>query len=129
MPKWETDGPNQRFAYTAEAAISAYQVVKEGAADGGVAVCTATDQPLGVAPLDIAWGVKGPVQLWGIARGRVTGAVTRGHFVGPAAAGKATSIGATIDNTEKVLGMALEAAAADNDVISVLLRQGTGPAA
>lgn len=129
MPAYETDGPNQRFAYQAEAAISAYQIVKEGAADGGIAVCTGSDVPLGVAPLDIASGVLGPVQLFGIAKVRMSGAITRGHWVGPAAAGKGVSLGATVDNTEHALGRALEAATADDDVISVLILQHSGPSA
>lgn len=126
MPHWDTDGL-ARFSYGAEEDIAAHLIVKEGTADGDVGVCDAADKPLGVSPQAIASGDKGPVILAGIALVTMSGAITRGHYVGPAANGKGVSLGATVDNTKHALGKALEAATTDGDVISVLILPYSGP--
>lgn len=80
-----------------------------------------TDEHLGVALTTQVAGEVVAVQAWGIARCVASAAISVGDKVMFATGGKvATASGATA----KVLGIALEPAAADNEVIPVLLAGG-----
>ncbi len=86
-----------------------------------VASAGITDEHLGLAVTTQAAGEVVAVQMWGVARCVASAAISVGDKVMFAAGGKvATASGATA----KLLGIALEAAGADNDVIPVLLAGG-----
>jgi len=116
--------------FLAGAAITRYQVVKVGAADNTVipAVDDAASM-LGVAMRPAASGAQVPVQINRIVKCIASAAVTRGTVVTGAAAGK---IATYVDNAgvqDFYLGEALESAAADGDVISVMMMPGTNTGA
>lgn len=113
---WEDTGTIAPL--TAGAAITLNRFVKVGAADNQVILCAAaTDIPLGVAKTTVASGAGVGVQLNGVARMEAGAAITRGAQVGPDATGRAIAAIAT----SGVGGIALEAASAAGEIISVAL--------
>jgi len=68
-------------------------------------------------------GQPATVGIFGVSKVVANAAITRGAQVSSASNGKAT----TALTTHRVLGIALEAAAADGDIISVLLKVNGAP--
>lgn len=111
--------------FAAGAAIGANLIVKFGADDDTVIVAAAaTDSLLGVVHLGPASGEPVDVMTHGIADVIAGGAITRGALVTSDAAGKAVAAapGAGVNN--RVLGVAMRSAVA-NDIIPVLLQPGS----
>ncbi len=105
---------------TADAAITQYRIVK--VTSSGVDVSTAdTDKILGVAKLTVAITEQCPVQISGTAKVTASAAISVGDYLTATTAGKAA---ATTTDKKRVIGIALEAAAADGDIIEVLLMPG-----
>lgn len=80
------------------------------------ALCAAGVKALGVCNADTAVGLEAPVTAIGIALVTAGAAVAAGAEVESNAAGKAITLAAGVSN-----GYALDAAAADGDVIRVLV--------
>ncbi|MDD5249648.1 MAG: DUF2190 family protein [Rhodocyclaceae bacterium] len=113
--------------YNAEAAISAYRIVKHGTADSGVvAAAAATDALIGVTQeLGPASGERCDVQMTGIAYVEAGAAITHGVFVTSDSVGRGVAAAPAAGVNNSVIGRALEAASAAGDVIRVLLANGT----
>lgn len=97
--------------------IGAFLVLKLRVADGPDAVevtAADTDVPCGVAAAAIANGSNGDRAIRGRARVVAAGAITAGDRIAPTANGKVQ----TAASGDVVLGQALDAAAADGDVIT-----------
>lgn len=106
-------------SFTAGAAITRNRAVKMSGANV-IHTAAITDVAIGVATQDADSGKQVEVQLFGKAKIVAAAAITAGVEVMPdsGGAGKvATAAGATAVN----MGVALEAAGADGDVIAVLL--------
>ncbi len=115
LPKTGTDAA---FTLTTSAAVTGGRLV--GVSGAGTVAHTADDSAVtaGVAATDAASG--DPVTIYprgGIHRLTAAGAIAAGARVAPAAAGKIQTIGSKTNP----IGTALKAAAADGDVIDVLL--------
>lgn len=116
--------------FKAGAAIGQYRAVKQGAAAHEVIATTAfTDIVMGVAQVSAAAAEdQVPVQIGGVAKMVAGAAIALGAQVMPQASGAGkviTAAGATAVSC----GVALEAAAADGDIISVrLIPNAAGPA-
>lgn len=112
LPKFK---PGQSVTYKASAAITGGQLVEvTGNRTVGPAAADSA-KVVGVAGFDAAIGDDVTVFWGGVQRLTALGAIAAGATVTAAAAGKATTGG-----TNKI-GTALEAAAAANDVIDVLV--------
>lgn len=111
-------------SFTAENDLSAKQffLMELGASAGQVDVCDgATDRVVGVLINKPEAGEVAEVQVFGIAKAVASAAITKGATVGTTNAGKLVAKTADADF---ICGIALEAAAADLDVISILLTPG-----
>lgn len=101
-----------------------YHIVKLAA--GGIAVAAAaTDNPIGVLRRNANLNEVCDVRIVGIAEVKAGAAVAKGAEVMSDAAGKAITYAAGANNM--VVGIALKAAAADGDIIPVLLGIYDGP--
>lgn len=112
LPKFK---PGQSVTFKASTAITGGRLVE---VTGNRTVGTAgvdSAKTIGVAGFDAAIGEDVTVFIGGVQRLTAAGVIAAGAPVTAAAAGKATTGG-----TNKI-GIALEAAAADNDVIDVLV--------
>lgn len=108
----------------AEAAISLkHALVTQGTADDEVALCGASDIPLGVVPTTCAIDESVPVELLGGNGSTIVGiaseAITAGERVFAAASGKLQDLPAGAGTYYQV-GIALTAAAADGDEIEIM---------
>ena len=112
LPKFK---PGQAITRTASATITAGQMVTVA---GAVAVADSTTW-LGVASHDAVSGQIFGVYADGVQRCIAAGAVAAGDRVKCAAAGKVTTLTAGSDAYDRLVGIALEAATADGDVIAV----------
>lgn len=108
----------------ADAAISErYLLGKIGSSSDRVAICGASDTPVGVITDEAsAAGEAVSVSLLGSARGTVrmvaSAAIVQGALLEPAASGRVQTLGAGA-GTHHVVGRALDAASAAGDVIEV----------
>jgi hypothetical protein len=94
-------------------------------ASGKAAVMAAiTDLPIGVTRDSAKAGETVPVVVGGVATILASAALSEGALVGSTNAGLAKSIAAGTDTTQYIVGHALEAATAANDLVSVLLTIG-----
>ena len=103
------------------------ELVKLNAAGRVVKTAAISDVAIGVVAQNIKEtgnGIEIPVAMLngsGVLKCKVSGAVTRGHYINPEGTsgdhGKAESAGATPTANDFVVGRALEAAAADGDII------------
>ena len=119
MAEYNFAGSNP-ITFKAGAAVPKYRMVKVGAAENEVIHTTAiADVALGVALETVASGEFVPVQILGIGKCVASAAVTLGDklMLTATGAGKvSTSAGAANE-----VGIALQAATADGDVIMVAL--------
>jgi predicted RecA/RadA family phage recombinase len=112
LPKFK---PGQAITRTATATITAGQMVTTA---GAVAVADSTTW-LGVASRSVTTGMTFGVYADGVQRVTASAAVAVGDRVKCAAAGKVAVLTAGSDAYDRLVGIALEAAAADGDVIAV----------
>lgn len=114
-----TQTPTFSITRKANADLSAKQYLfMELVAGGKVDTCGATtDVAVGVLQNDPKSGELASVAILGTSKVVAGGAITEGDFVSPTAAGKAQTTVAT----QYPRGIALEAAAADGDIIEILL--------
>lgn len=115
LPKFK---PGQAVTFTASVDVAGGRLVAvTGPRTVGLAAADSA-AVVGVAGFDAKAGERVTVftRAGGVHQLTAAGAIAAGAQVSAAAAGKAQTIGAT----ENPIGLALEAAAADNDVIDVL---------
>lgn len=113
---WEDTG--QIAPLTAGAAIAALVFVKVGASDNNViTVAASTDTPVGINKLAAASGAAAGIQISGVSRVLCGAAVTRGSKLMSDASGRVINFVAGAGNT--MVGIALEAGAAANSIISI----------
>ena len=104
----------------ADAAITIGQILKATATGCDVATAN-TDILLGVAMTNAAAGEMVTVRVLGIARVQASAAITLGDRVTATTAGQAVT---TTTDKQTIIGRALEAATAQNDLIAVFLTPG-----
>src|SRR4051812_6486256 len=102
---------------TADAAITAYQAVK--ITSTGIDVATAaTDAIVGVAQIGVAIGEQCNYRFIGTTKAIASAAISAGAKVTATTGGKVVT---TTTDHHVVLGIALEAAAADGDLVEIQL--------
>ncbi len=113
--------------FVAAAAIPAFTLVALAAADDQVqAAAAATDLVIGaVQDVSPAIGERVDVSVVGITYIRAGAAVTRGKRLMSDASGRVIEAAAAAGSNVNTVGVAMEAATAAEDVIRVLLVQGT----
>lgn len=107
------------ITFTADAAITAGQVVFISANRQVTPTSGASSAVIGVAATDAADGEKVTVLVGGVVKVVAAGAISAGALVVSAAAGKVDTIAA--NTFDKLVGRALTSAAEDGDVIEVRL--------
>lgn len=105
----------------AGAAVTAHRAVKISAADTCIQSAAIADGAIGVALVTAASGEWFPVQVRGVAKLEAAAAISAGDEVMVQAAAGDGSIDVAAGATAKSIGVALEAATADGDLIAVLL--------
>jgi len=117
---YEIAGQDYSFPAAADLSGNQYYFVEIGAT--GVTVCdAATDIPLGVLQNKPGSGAAAAVRVTGISKVIAGGAISVGNPVGTDASGRARALTPGTDTTAYIRGIALEAASAANEIISVLL--------
>ena len=86
---------------------------------GVISVAAATDVPVGVLLNAPTSGKTAEVAVSGIVKLKASAAITAGALVGTTSTGTAVALTAGTDTTKYVLGQALTAAGAANDIITV----------
>ena len=104
----------------ADAAVTAYNVIKVTSTGCDVAT-GATDKIIGVAQATCAAAEQAVVRFGGTSKVIASAAVSAGDRVTATTSGKVVT---TVTDHQTIVGMALEAAAADGDIIEVLLTPG-----
>lgn len=94
-----------------------------------IPVAAATDVPVGVVVNNPTSGKTAEVVVSGIVKIKASAAIAVGAPVGTTAGGLAVTLVRGTDTTKFICGMALTAATAANDVITVLLIPATAKAA
>ena len=94
-----------------------------------IPVAAATDVPVGVVVNKAANGKTAEVVVFGIVKLVASAAITAGAKIGTTSAGLAVTLVSGTDTTKFICGMALTAATAANDIITVLLVPATAKAA
>lgn len=111
------------LTFTTGADVVAHRLVKLSSGNVIHNTATATDDPIGVTERDADSGdnvaVK-PVNYSGTVEITAAGAISQGADVYAAAAGKVQAL-PTAAGTYRKIGIALEAATADGDIIEILL--------
>lgn len=109
------------ISFIAGGSITKDTLVKMDTTAGQVVVTTAiTDMAIGAALKTVSSGEIVPVQIFGVAKLTAKAAITTNVEVMPDGAGGG-KVAASSGATARSIGVALEAAGADGDVISVLL--------
>lgn len=109
-------------SYLAEAAISAFTIVRAGAADYGVVAASAvSDRIVGVTTeIDAALGERVDVVHEGIADLKIGGNVARGDFLTTNASGQGVTAAPAAGTNNQIIGKAL-ISGVSGDVIPVLI--------
>lgn len=116
-------GLDVSFKANSSFASKQFYAVELTTTEGTVDVCNAAgDTVLGVTQDNPASGAASSIRITGITKWVAGAAVTIGDVVGTDASGKCVT--KTAANGTKGAGRALSAAAADGDIISVLLTPG-----
>lgn len=111
--------------YSAGGAITAFRLVKFSTTETVVLAAAATDFLLGVAnEAGAASGERQDVVLSGIAFVEAGAAFSLGALITSDASGRGIVAAPSAGTNNRVVGLALEAAAAAGDVVRVLLCQG-----
>lgn len=112
-------------SFTAAAAISAYRIVKFSAADTLTPATAVTDSMVGVcSDVAPALGERFDAVLLGIAFVEAGAAIALGAMVTCDGVGRGVTAAPAAGVNNRVIGVALEAAAAAGDVVRVLLEPG-----
>lgn len=116
-----TENPIQVLSFKAAADLSAaqFKAVKVDS-NGEIALCGDGDSFIGILQNDPTSGNAGDVMTYGKSKAIASAAIAAGALVTTAALGKVK----TADGEDKIFGVATIAAAADGDIISVLLLTG-----
>lgn len=110
----------------AGAALSAFRILKYSAADTVVLGAAATDSLIGVSnEVGAASGERQDVIFTGVAFVEAGAAITLGAFVTSDATGRAVTPAPAAGTNNRIIGIAMEPAAAAGDVIRVLIQQGS----
>lgn len=115
-------------SYVAEAAVTAYCVVKCGAAAGGVVLAAAaTDALIGVADNLGQATVNARVDVIqsGIAEATAGAAITRGALLSVDSSGRVITAAASAGANVRTIGVALDSAGAAGDIIPILVAPGS----
>lgn len=113
-------------AFTAGGAINPYRIVRFSATDTVVQASAATDALFGVnSDLVIVSGERCEVMTDGIAWVEAGAAITIGALITSDANGRAVTAAPAAGVNNRVIGVALDAAAAAGDQIRVLLSPGS----
>ena len=112
--------------YVAGAAVTKRRIVKKGAADENVILsAAATDASVGVSTdVSADSGERCDVVHFGITDVEAGGAIADGGFFTSDASGKAVAAAPGTGVNNRTVGMALETAAADGDIIRVFVFPG-----
>lgn len=109
------------LSFVAEEAITANRALKLGSVEGQVLHTTAiTEACIGVALQTVAAGQEVPVQIFGVVKCVASAAVSMGAELMPTAAG-AGKVMTAAGATARGMGFALQDAAGDGSIFSVLL--------
>lgn len=100
----------------ASAKVDTAKLAVKVSADNTMAVAGASDKAIGVLQDPVIAGEAARVAVSGITPVVAGGAIAAGAFV------KAGANGKVVTSTDPDLGVALESAAADGDIISVLIK-------
>ena len=113
--------PGLQITRSAGADLSAaqYTYVKINASDNVVQCAAATDVPLGILQNSPASGSEATIMVTGVSKVVADGVIALGALVGTSADGQADSKTVVTDNTEYVVGQALQAAAGAGEIIAV----------
>lgn len=112
--------------YSAGAAIAPARIVKFSAAETVIQAAAVSDSLIGVSnEVGAASGERQDVVLSGIAYIEASAAITAGALVTSDASGRAAAAAPAAGANNRVIGIALEAAAATGDIIRVFLSQGS----
>lgn len=84
-----------------------------------ISAAAATDLPIGVLVNDPASGETAAVAVSGIVKLKASAAITAGALVGTTSTGLGVALTAGTDTTKYILGRAVTAAGAANDIITV----------
>lgn len=84
-----------------------------------ISAAAATDLPIGVLVNDPANGETAAVAVSGVVKVKASAAITAGALIGTTSTGLAVSLTAGTDTTKYILGRAVTAAGAANDIITV----------
>lgn len=108
--------------YVAEGAISAYRIVKVGAADYGVlAAAAVSDKLIGITTeIDAASGERVDVIHEGIADLKIGGTVARGDFITTDASAQGVTAAPAAGTNNQIIGKAL-ISGVSGDIIPVLI--------
>lgn len=86
---------------------------------GVIAAAAATDIPIGILQNAPTSGKVAEVAISGVSKVKASAAITAGAVVGLTATGTAVALTVGTDTTKYILGVAVTAASAANDVITV----------
>lgn len=84
-----------------------------------ISAAAATDLPIGVLVNDPASGETAAVVVSGVVKLKASAAITAGALVGTTSTGLGVALTAGTDTTKYILGRAVTAAGAANDIITV----------
>lgn len=84
-----------------------------------ISAAAATDLPIGVLVNDPASGETAAVAVSGVVKLKASAAITAGALVGTTSTGLGVALTAGTDTTKYILGRAITAAGAANDIITV----------
>lgn len=111
---------------TAGAAISPYRLVKFSAAETVIQAAAVSDSIIGVAnEVGAASGERQDVILDGIAFAEASAAITLGALLTSDASGRVVTSAPAAGTNNRIIGFALESAAATGDVIRVMVAPGS----
>lgn len=108
----------------ADLSSSQYYAVKLASTAGEVVVATATtDTQIGLIQNDPADGEAAEVAAWGVAIGKAGGSITAAQFVNALSTGTLQGTAGGASGTERVVGIALEAASSGDEFPVLVLPQ------
>lgn len=111
---------------SAGAAIAPFRLVKFSAAETVIQAAAVADFIVGVAnEVGAASGERQDVVMAGIAFAEASAAIALGAFLTTDASGRVVTAAPAAGTNNRIIGIALEAAAATGDVIRVLVAPGT----
>lgn len=115
-------------SYVAEAAVTAYRIVKPGTSDGNVVLAAAAgDAAMGIADNlgQATVGARVDVQQEGIGEVEAGAAITRGALLMSDASGRAITAAASAGTNVRTVGVALANAGAAGEIIPVAISLGS----